>query len=177
MSMLTAENVELVYRASLYTDDEIPGEVSLETLPEGAIVTDGVLNQTGFHPGRVAEHRTEILGMLSELPTAFRADMGGGWSFLNACVREDGEQWTGMHRTVDMLFQLGQAIGAVTYALPREMWSVLPGGMPYMVVRLPTEPADVAEAFTQAYPDLGDWVRDQHNANVARSAAYREPGI
>lgn len=146
MAMLTAENVELVYRACLFTDDEFPGEVSLETLPQGAIVTDGVLNQTGFHAGRIQEHRTEILGMLSELPVGFRADSGGGWSFLQGCVREDGEQWTGMHRTVDMLFQLGQAIGVVKYALPRDFWSALPGGMPYLVLSLPADPVAVAQA-------------------------------
>jgi hypothetical protein len=134
---LTADHVEEVYAACLFTDEETAGwDGTAETLPEGAIITEGILNQTGFHPGRIEEHRSEILSMLSELPHAFRPREGGGWSFLNACMREDGEQWTGFHQTQDRLFQLGMALGVVSYALPRAMWSALPGGMPYLVVNV-----------------------------------------
>lgn len=140
--LLTADRVEEVYAACLYTDAETAGwDGTAETLPEGAIVTDGVINQTGFHPGRIEEHRTEIAAMLAELPRGFRKDAGGGWSFLNGCMREDGEQWTGMHRTQDMLFQLGMAIGVVSYVLPRNLWPSLPGGMPYLVLDLESEAA------------------------------------
>ena len=137
MSALTAENVEATYAACLYTDEETAGwDGTAETLPEGTIVTEGVISQTGFHGGRIEEHRQDILDMLADLPHSFRADAGGGWSFLNACMTENGEQWTGFHQTQDRLFQLGMAIGAVKYALPRSMWEVLPGGMPYLVVTL-----------------------------------------
>lgn len=137
MSVLTAENVEMVYRACLYSDDETTGwDGTAEALPEGTIITEGILNRTGFHGGRIEEHRDEILAMLAELPPEFRKDVGGGWSFLNACMRSDGEQWTGFHQTQDRLFQLGMAVGAVTYTLPRELWSILPGGMPYLVVEV-----------------------------------------
>jgi hypothetical protein len=137
VNVLTAENVEKVYAACLYSDEETAGwDGTAEGLPEGTIVTEGILNQTGFHAGRIAENREVILDMLRELPVAFRKDVGGGWSFLNACMREDGEQWTSFHRTQDWLMQLGMAIGAVSYALPRSMWGALPGGMPYLVVDL-----------------------------------------
>lgn len=137
-AVLTAENVERVYAACLYTDEETAGwDGTAEGLPEGTIVTDGILNQTGFHPGRIAENREVILDMLRELPVNFRAEVGGGWSFLNACMRQDGEQWTGFHQTQDRLMQLGMAIGAVKYVLPRNMWAALPGGMPYITVEVP----------------------------------------
>lgn len=142
MSVLTAEMVEKVYAACLFSDEETEGwDGTVEGLPAGAVVTEGILNQTAFHPGRIEENREVILDMLRELPVAFRTEVGGGWSFLNACMREDGEQWTGLHRTQDCLMQLGMAIGAVKYVLPRDMWSVLPGGMPYLSVTLTEIPA------------------------------------
>jgi hypothetical protein len=37
---------------------------------------------------------------------------------------------------MDQLFTLGIAIEKVSFQLPREMWNVLPGGMPYLVVKI-----------------------------------------
>jgi hypothetical protein len=76
--------------------------------------------------------------LLAELPAPFKADgpdSGGGWSFLNACVTKDGVQWTDLHRTVEALVVLGIAAGKVAWMLPRKIWSALPGGMPYFVVK------------------------------------------
>lgn len=135
---LTAENVTEVYKDCLFTDEEYPNETpSVETLPEGAVVTDGILNKTAFHPGRLEGHRQDIIDMLHGLPTEFQSTTnggGGGWSFLNACMDNEGGQWTGMHQTQDMLVQLGIGIGAADYLLPRDIWSALPGGMPYFAV-------------------------------------------
>lgn len=84
----------------------------------------------------VADHAELILAMLLELPTEFRASGGGGWSFLNACMDRHGDQWTGLHQTMAMLFALGQATDPplVTCQLPRDVWPALPGGMPYYVI-------------------------------------------
>jgi len=68
------------------------------------------------------------------LPDEFHTGKGGGWSFLDACNDRNGAQWTSLHRTMDQLVCLGHAIGAVSFCLPREMWKILPGGMPYFVV-------------------------------------------
>ncbi|AXV10144.1 hypothetical protein DVS28_b0374 (plasmid) [Euzebya pacifica] len=87
-----------------------------------------------FHDDRVAEHRNEIAAMLNELPDDFHAAGGGGWSFLNACTDRNGRQWCDTHATVGMLLALGIAAGMVTFALPRPMWHVLPGGMPYLII-------------------------------------------
>jgi hypothetical protein len=72
--------------------------------------------------------------MLLELPDTFMKTKGGGWSFLNACMNKNGEQWTAFHPKVQELFCLGLALDICSYTLPREMWKVLPGGMPYLVV-------------------------------------------
>ena len=134
---LTGYAVEDLYAACLFGDDEITGEVTKDSLPENAILTEGIVSMTAFKRESIEEHREEIVALLEQLPKAFFPPAqggGGGWSFLNACMREDGEQWTGFHQTQDRLFQLGMAIGAVTYALPREMWAAFPGGMPYLTV-------------------------------------------
>jgi hypothetical protein len=71
--------------------------------------------------------------LLNELPSSFKKDIGGGWSFLQACETKDGVQW-GEHRNMEQLFVLGMALGKVRYCLPRDLWQVLPGGMPYLVI-------------------------------------------
>lgn len=139
MSALSADRVTDIYRDCLFKDWELLAEDPTEAdLPENAIITEGVQHKTGFHPTRVEHHRDEIVRMLQDLPLPFRLveGGGGGWSFLQACDDKDGNQWTGLHQTVDQLFQLGMAIGAVQYALPREIWPALPGGMPYMIVKV-----------------------------------------
>jgi hypothetical protein len=83
----------------------------------------------------------EIRAMLAELPDQYRKSGGGGWSFLNACDDRHGTQWTGFHRTMEHLFMLGLAIGAVTLLMPRELWDALPGGMPYYMVDVDDEPS------------------------------------
>jgi hypothetical protein len=97
------------------------------------VVGEAVMMKTGFHPGRLAEHKTEIMSMLLDLPSAFRRSDGGEWSFLNACMTRNDVQW-GEQRNVDQLLALGTATEQVSIVMPRELWSALPGGMPYFVV-------------------------------------------
>lgn len=106
---------------------------------EPRVEAEGVINRFGFHPERLESHREEIGKMLAELPVDFQKNIGGGGSFLNACMDRNGEQWTGFHKVMDQLFVLGIATGQAKYVLPREMWSALPGGMPYIVVIPPEE--------------------------------------
>jgi hypothetical protein len=54
-------------------------------------------------------------------------------SFLNACMTKDDNQW-GEHQNMEQLLALGIAIGYARILLPRNMWSVLPGGVPYFSV-------------------------------------------
>jgi hypothetical protein len=98
------------------------------------VVGEGIVTNIGFHPGRLAERASEIAAMLDQLPDDFKASGGGGMSFLNACNDLLGRQWTGLHTDMEMLFQLGTATGKAKLLLPREMWAILPGGMPYYVL-------------------------------------------
>jgi hypothetical protein len=81
-------------------------------------------------------NRAEITEMLMELPDQFKTSGGCGWTFLNACDDRCGNQWTGDHARMEELFVMGMGLDLVEYLMPRDLWVVLPGGMPYMVVKL-----------------------------------------
>lgn len=125
------EKIKAILIDCLYRDEELSKDGSQ---PEGFVSAEVVMTTFGFHPGRIASHRAEIREQLDGLPEPFREDKGGGWSFLNACMNRDGQLWTGEHRMIDCLLALGVASGQAKILLPRKMWSVMPGGMPYFVV-------------------------------------------
>jgi hypothetical protein len=130
--ILTGDAVRGVLKDCLYSDEEFgPGNDS----PEGTVIVEGIVNAFGFHPERLQSHTDEIMGLLLQLPEEFRrSNPSGGWSFLNACQRSDGVQWTSFHRDMDALFCLGMGVGKVTLMVPRKLWMTLPGGMPYYVI-------------------------------------------
>lgn len=121
---LTAENVSSVFNDCLFND----GEDSTSH-----VVGEAVKMKVGFHPERLEAHRTEIEAMLNQLPDQFKAGMGDGYSFLEACVTASGEHW-GEHSNIDQLLSLGNAIGKATFLMPRDTWNIFPGGMPYFVI-------------------------------------------
>lgn len=123
---LTTENIELVIKDCLFKNGEDTTE---------HVIGEGVMTKMGFHPGRLKAHEENIFSMLKGLPEEFMATKGGGYTFLNACVTKDGDQWTGDHSSVDKLIVLGSAIKRMSFLMPRDMWDALPGGMPYLVVK------------------------------------------
>ena len=134
--LIDPEMVNKILFDCLYTDDEIEGCAEGEA-PEGAVIVEGILHPFAFHPERLESHREEVQVMLWNLPREFlpiSAGGGGGWSFLNACQDANDVQWTGLHQTMDSLFVLGIGLGLAKWALPRETWVSLPGGMPYVQV-------------------------------------------
>jgi len=123
---LTADNVEKIFMDCLFTKDEDPS---------AAVKVEGIVSNFGFHPDRLKSHEEDIYSMLKELPKEFQKDGGdGGWSFLNACNDKDGGQWTGLHQKMEQLFVLGIAIGKARWCMPKNMWKMFPGGMPYVTV-------------------------------------------
>lgn len=121
---LTAKNVDTVIRDCLFTDEEDKS---------GAVLAEGIMLKAGFHPERLTSHKEDIVSMLNQLPDEFFANKGGGWSFLNSCNTRDGVQW-GEHKDMDALLVLGIAIGKAEIMLPRKMWFIFPGSMPYFRV-------------------------------------------
>lgn len=78
------------------------------------------------------EDRICIEKVLRQLPAPFIDE--GGWSFLNLCMDREGNQWTGSHQTMEQLMMLGMATGMVKILFPRDLWSILPGGVPYFTI-------------------------------------------
>ncbi len=128
---LTPQIVDLTFRYCLYNDDEVVDGKIAEGQPDPKFV-QGLTATYGFHPERIAEKTPTVRDLVAELPESFHE----GMSFLAACNNRDGDLWTGSHLTMDQLFCLGMATGVVECCAPREMWSMLPEGMPYYKVTL-----------------------------------------
>lgn len=119
---LSAENVEKVFE-ECFTENE-----------DGSIKCDRVVHSFLFRKDKLLENKQNITDMLLCLPPEFMQNAGGGYSFLMACNDKDGNQWTGLHLTMEKLFALGIGIEKVKCLLPRELWKMMPGGMPYFAV-------------------------------------------
>lgn len=124
--VLDAERVERIFLDCLFKDGEDTSN---------HVVAEGIMQTVGFNPERLESYRSEIEALLDELPDEFKASGGGGWTSLNACMDRHGSRWTGLTQRIEQLIQLGIAIGNVEYQLPRDTWSSLPSGMPYIVIK------------------------------------------
>ena len=116
---LTTENVKTIFE---------------NCITDSGIVIAGPVNTFMMSKEKLKEEEDNIYSMLKQLPDEFMQDSGGGMSFLNACIRKDGVQW-GEHYAIEMLLILGFGINKAEYCLPKELWSALPGGMPYFVIK------------------------------------------
>lgn len=127
---LTAENVHQCFINCLFNDNYDP-EVANRT----AVKVYGITMNIGFDPEKLKGNKETIRALLNELPDEFRVNLGGGMSFLQMCMTKDGTHW-GEHHNMEKLVLLGMAAGYMQECLPRAMWHVLPGGMPYYVVNI-----------------------------------------
>lgn len=95
------------------------------------VMVAGITCNFGFHPGRLKENRELIKSWIDELDDKFKE----GWSFVNLCYTKNNELWTGSHKTMEELMCLAIASGLMEYCADRELWSVLPSGMPYVRIK------------------------------------------
>lgn len=138
--LISSEAVREAFRDCLYTQEQLEAADKDENgVPVGCIQVEGIMGPFGFNPESLAKHKDEVTAWLQALPLPFRTTEnggGGGWSFLNACQDANDVQWTGMHQTMNELFCLGIALDMAAWLMPRDMWQVFPGGMPYVVVKV-----------------------------------------
>lgn len=123
INKLTAKNVENIFincYSSGFNKDSIAGK--------------GTLSQYFFNRKKINAVKNIIVSFLKQLPDEFQQSKGGGWSFLNACVDKEGNQW-GEHKNIEQLIALGNALDLITFPIPKEIWNILPGGAPYFVVK------------------------------------------
>jgi hypothetical protein len=102
--------------------------------PDGTIV-EGIVRNFGIDVPKLEKDRDLVRSWIAELPTEFLQEGGGGWSFLQLCATRDGELW-GEQSTAESLYVLAAALGLAKFLMPRDMWKLFPGGMPYMVFTL-----------------------------------------
>lgn len=149
--MIDAQRVEEIMKDSLYREEELPPNIRAQeelldlpaVPPTDAIVVKGLVSNYGFHPERLKSHQAEIKAMIEDLPKEFLRETGGGYTFLNLCTEKDGRMW-GQHRDCENLLCLAMGLKMAGYCAPREMWQILPGGVPYIWFSL--EPVEVKEA-------------------------------
>jgi hypothetical protein len=122
--MIEATEVTRVFMSCLFADGE-------PTDPH--VLVEGPLGHFGLHPARLESSRETVRGWLAQLAPVF--SVGGGGSFLHLPFDVAGEQW-GEHKHAQELIVLAQGLGLATCLLPREVWSSLPGGMPYYRIDL-----------------------------------------
>lgn len=114
--------VENTFRECLFKDGE-------ETT--GCVKVEGLVRNFGFHPQRLEEHRNLIVSLLEQLPPEFKQ----GYTFLNICMTKDGNQWTGEQTVCELLVCMAIGLKLMEYCMPRELWPILPGGVPYVIVK------------------------------------------
>ncbi len=125
ITTLTPTNVENIFTKCLaYTADN----------PE-SIIIEGVAHTFAFDKTKTEENKDVIIELLMQLPENFREKPNGGWSFLMACNDINGNLWTGSHFCMEKLLSLGMAIDKVYCLTPREMWCIMPNGMPYYAIK------------------------------------------
>lgn len=138
--MTDATRIRQIVTDSLFKKEELedqntePGKEPPVKIPEGALIGNGIVNQFAFHPERLESHRKEIIHLLRTLPAEFMKTKGGGMTFLHMPFNFAGRQW-GEQVNASELCAIGSALGLVEFPLPKELWSALPGSVPYVVVR------------------------------------------
>lgn len=110
----------------------------------GVVTIDGFGQKMAVDPAKVAENAEKIAALLAELPVEFREGSGGGMSVWNATHDRHGNSWAPTAEAIDILCMLGIAAGKARWLYPREQWSTLPHGLPYVVISL-GEAADVPQ--------------------------------
>lgn len=124
--VLTSEKVRDIFGFGLFKDDEIENGK-----PTGDFIeVEGVTGKFGFHP-RIKDKKEEIQTLINELNPNFKE----GWTFLNLPFDKHDNHW-GEHLNCEQLYVISKAVGLAQFSMPREMWEVLPGGMPYIAFEI-----------------------------------------
>ncbi|MGL5717998.1 MAG: hypothetical protein ACRCX2_33655 [Paraclostridium sp.] len=123
--MLKSCDVDRIFRDCLFKEEELIGGKPIKE----PLIAEGIIMNVGFNPDSIERNKIDIGYMVDQLPEMFNQ----GWSFLNMCIDKEERQWTSVHKVMEQLLLLGIAIGRLKYCAPREMWDVLPGGMPYVM--------------------------------------------
>lgn len=124
--MIDTERLHEIFTDCLFQSDEIAAD-GIPLVPPKII--QGITRQYGLYPERYKKYKDELVSMLEELPDAFKC----GISFLQMPFDKNEDQW-GEHINCEQLVVLGIANDLIMYPFPKDMWEVLPGGLPYIKI-------------------------------------------
>lgn len=121
------EKVEKLFKDCLYKEEDLENEKPKNK----PIKVEGICMNVWFNPVYVEKNKNEINKLVNNLHPNFKE----GWSFVNLNLDKKSNQWTGNHRTMELLLLLGLATGKMEYCCSREMWSFLPLKLPYVRIK------------------------------------------
>lgn len=151
---LTADNLNEVLKYVMFKEDEVKMVNGKPVTTVEPVVVVGIVNSFGFHPGRLHERVRDVRTMLTELPRDFFVGGGGGWTFLNLCMKADGTQWTGLHAQQEALACLAIGLGLGQWVPEdRQLWNATPprgAGVPYVQFDLGGKDRSATEASSGA---------------------------
>ena len=134
--LINSAEVERVFNECLVDEVDLsaPQEAGESHPQDSMTFVESISSRIAFHTNILEHYRGQIGDWLKALPYQFHKNGGGGWSLLNGCVQENGEQWTDFQCNVERLFVLGMGLGEVKFFMDRKFWGALPGGVPYYVI-------------------------------------------
>ena len=122
--ILTADKVSETYRECLFASEEVKKGKPLCDF----VIGQGVMNNSVFHSERLEKNKDKIVSMVDEL-----YDIEKGPLFVKLCNDKNGRQWADCHFMIDLLVQLGTAVGALSFPLDKALWPFLPGNVPFVM--------------------------------------------
>lgn len=121
---LNESEVNRLFNACLCHDE-------LKNLNDHDIIhVEGIHHSANLRTKRIEENYDDITLYLSQLPDKFKK----GWTFLEFGVNKKGDKWTSHFETAEKLLLLGIAAGRVEYINTRNVWEILPSGLPYVKI-------------------------------------------
>lgn len=131
--LIKSDDVHNAFMDCLYTERELVAMP--QTPPPEAVIVKGITKHIGFQPTRLEEKREAVKQWILGLHPNFLSTKdggGGGWTFLNMCNDKNDVQWTDFHQVMEELTLMAMGLEMAEFQLPREVWSSLPGGVPYI---------------------------------------------
>lgn len=141
--MIDGMKLQEIFLDCLFKEEELE-HVDGKTLVKGDIKpvpAMGVVNNVAFHPDRLQSHHDEVKEMFNQLSPQFQE----GLSFIQMPMDKDGNQW-GEQRSAEQLMLLGIGLKYVTLPMPRPLWGLCPGGVPFVIVDFNKMNGKVGEA-------------------------------
>lgn len=95
--------------------------------PDNQMVIEGITCKFALNPTRLETKRELVQQCINNLPTQFKE----GYTFMAMPMTKSGAQW-GEQANAQELLVMALGLNLMKYCFPKEYWSILPGGVPYV---------------------------------------------